>query len=431
MRPARCRWREGEPPYVSAILQRYVTALQYRDFRWVWLGSLAGQSAYWALIVARGALVLEMTGSSALVGIATFAAMGPRFIMPPLAGFLADRFDRRAILATSYTLQLGHGVVLTALAFAGVLEVWHIIVLSLLNGSFRTFQMTATQTLIPNVVGREHWLNAIALNQASLQGARLVGPLLILPALWYGPAPAFLVSTAFYAVGIAGILAVRVRSTGDLQRGSAFGASLWVAAKYAWSDARLRSLFIIIALHCSMTMSFESMLPVLARDSLGNADLGTGFLMMGVGAGALVGVMGIAGAQSATGRGRLLLVTGLLSGLGMPVVAVATTPTVALIGAAIMGGSQAAFMAIGGAMVQSLAPEGMRGRITGLNQINIGGTMAVVNLANGFAADAFGAPTVLWTLGMGFLLVVALSLAWGAMRGIYGGAIPIPIRRPA
>ena len=73
----------------------------------------------------------------------------------------------------------------------------------------------------------------------------------------------------------------------------------------------------------------------------------------------------------------------------------------------------------------------MRGRITGLNQINIGGTMAVVNLANGFAADAFGAPTVLWTLGMSFLLVVALSLAWGAMRGIYGGAIPIPVRRPA
>ncbi len=414
---------------MRAVLQRYGTALQYRDFRWVWLGSLSGQSAYWALIVARGALVLNMTGSSALVGVATFAAMAPRFIMPPLAGFLADRFDRRAILVSSYGLQFGHGVVLTALAFADVLVVWHIVVLSLLNGSFRTFQMTATQTLIPNLTPREHLLNAIAMNQASLQGARLVGPLLILPALVYGPAPAFLASTAFYIVGIASILAVRVRSTGDLARGARFGSSLWAAAKYAWSDPQLRTLFILIALHCSMTMSFESMLPVLARDSLGNPNLGTSYLMMGVGAGALVGVIGIAGIRSAQGRGRLLLITGALSGLAMLLLAVAPTAPLALVGAAGMGGSQAAFMALGGAMVQSLAPEGMRGRITGLNQINIGGTMAAVNLVNGFAADAFGAPEVLWTMGVGFTAVVVLSLiVSGSARGIYRGAVAVPVR---
>ena len=99
--------------------------------------------------------------------------------MPPLAGYVADRFDRRNVLVAAYSFQFGHVVVLTALAFAGVLEVWHIVVLSLLNGSFRAFQMTATQTLIPNLVPREHLLNAIAMNQLSLQGSRLVGPGLI------------------------------------------------------------------------------------------------------------------------------------------------------------------------------------------------------------------------------------------------------------
>ena len=373
---------------VRAILHRYGVALQYRDFRWVWLGSLGGQSAYWALIVARGALVLEMTGSSTLVGVTTFAAMAPRFIMPPLAGYMADRFDRRAVLASAYGFQLGHAVVLTALAFADVLVVWHIVVLSLLNGSFRTFQMTATQTLIPNLVAREHWLNAISMNQVSLQGSRLVGPGLIAPALLlYGPSAAFLACTAFYVVGIVGILAIRTRSTGELTSGSKIGASLWVAARYAWSDPQLRALFILIALHCSMTMSFESMLPVLARDILGDTNAGTSYLMMGVGAGALVGIIGIAGLQSASGRGRLLLITGAFSGVSMVVLAVSSSATTALLGTAVMGGSQAAFMAVGSAMVQSLAPEGMRGRITGLNQINVGGTMALVNLVNGFAAD--------------------------------------------
>ena len=421
---------------LRAILHRYVVALQYRDFRWIWLGSLGGQSAYWALIVARGVLVLEMTGSSSLVGVTTFAAMVPRVIMPPLAGYVADRFDRRNVLVAGYSFQFGHVVVLSVLAFAGVLEVWHIVILSLLNGSFRAFQMTATQTLIPNLVPREHLLNAIAMNQLSLQGSRLVGPGLIAgPALiaplmfTYGPKAAFVASAVFYLVGIAGILAVRTRSSGDLGSGSKVGASLGVAARYAWSHPQMRVLFILIALHCAMTMSFESMLPALARDSLGDANASVSYLMMGVGAGALVGVIGIAGLQSAAGRGRLLLISGVLSGASMAVLAISDSVTVALIGVAAMGGSQAAFMAIGSAMVQSLAPDGMRGRISGLNQINVGGTMAMVNLGNGFAADAYGAANVLWVMGLGFLAFVAVSLmVSSSLRAIYRGAIADPVR---
>ena len=140
------------------------------------LGSLGGQSAYWALIIARGVLVLEMTGSSTLVGVATFAAMVPRFLMPPLAGYLADRFDRRSVLVIAYVLQFFNVLALAGLAFADLLTVGILIALSLLNGTFRAFQMTATQALVPNLVPQRDLLNAIALNQMSLQGARLVGP---------------------------------------------------------------------------------------------------------------------------------------------------------------------------------------------------------------------------------------------------------------
>ena len=413
----------------AAFLSRYIVALRYRDFLWIWLGSLGGQSAYWALIVARGVLVLEMSGSSTLVGVTTFAAMAPRFVMPPLAGFLADRFDRRNILAAAYILQFGHSVALTALAFAGVLEVWHIIVLSVLNGSFRTFQMTATQSLIPNLVPREHWLNAIALNQVTQQGSRLVGPGLIAPALIFvGADAAFLVSSSFYLAGVGGIMAVRTRSSGGLSRGAGFGASLLEAARYAWSHPQLRSLFILVALHCSMTMAFESMFPVFARDVLDQSKAGVSYLMMGVGAGALVTVMVIAGLGPELRRGRLLLIAGMASGASLLALAAATTTTTAVLAAAGMGGSQAAFMATSGVMVQSLAPDEMRGRITGLNQINIGGTMAVVNLVNGFAADAVGAPRVLVLLGMGFLLVMAASFVLATVRGIYGGSVAIAVR---
>ena len=139
------------------------------------------------------------------------------------------------------------------------------------------------------------------------------------------------------------ILAIRTRSTGELSSGARIGASLWVAARYAWSDPQLRALFILIALHCAMTMSFESMLPVLARDVLGDTDAGTSYLMMGVGAGALVGIIGIAGLQSASGRGRLLLITGVFSGVSMVVLAVSSSATTALLGTAVMGASPGGF----------------------------------------------------------------------------------------
>lgn len=416
-------------PRPLTFWQRYTIALHYRDFVWIWLGSLGGQSAYWALIVARAVLVLDMSNSSALVGITTFAAMFPRVIFPPLAGYAADRFDRRTVLATSYVLQLSHAVVMTMLAFAGVLEVWHVIVLSFLNGSFRTFQMTTTQTLIPNLVPREHWLNAIALNQVTTQGSRLVGPAIVVPALLLvGPKAAFLASSSFYLLGVLGILMVRTRSSGGLEKGASIGSSLMEAARFAWSHPQIRSLFILVALHCSMTMAFESTFPVFSRDVLGGGKAGVSYLMMGVGSGALVTVVYIAGVRGAVARGRLLFILGITSGLSMFALALSTTMLTSVLAAAFMGASQAGFMACSGAMVQSLAPDEMRGRISGLNQINVGGTMAMVNLVNGFAADAYGAPPLLITLGLGFTVVMAGSLLLTTARSFYAGAIALPVR---
>ncbi len=406
------------------IYLRGSAALHYPDFRWVVLGNLSGQSAYWALIIARGVFILAMTGSSGLVGVATFAAMAPRFVVPPLAGYVSDRFDRKTVLATAYGLQLGHAVLLAVLALTGTLAVWQLVGLALIDGAFRTFQITAAQSLIPNLVPRDRLLNAVALNQLAIQGSRLVGPAIIAPALLLqGPEAAFVASVFLYGFGIVSVMAIRVRSSGNLAGGAQIAASLWAAYRFVWWNRPLRWLFILAALHCAMTMSVESMLPVLARDALGEATASVSYLMMGIGAGSVVGVVAVAGLQGAAMRGQALLISGLLSGASMLVLAISGNVEVAIIGAAAMGASQAAFMAIAIAMIQSIAPDGMRGRITGLEQINIGGNMAILNLVNGFAVDAVGAPAVLSVLGVGFVIVVAVSLGIATLRAIYSGAV--------
>ena len=133
---------------VRTSLSRYTAALEYPEFRTMWLASLAAQAAAWALIVARGWLVFDMTGSSMVVGIVTFAAMAPLLFMPPIAGVLADRFDRRNVLAATYAVNLVHNLILAVLAATGLINEWHLVVLSIVNGMARATQQSVVQAAV-------------------------------------------------------------------------------------------------------------------------------------------------------------------------------------------------------------------------------------------------------------------------------------------
>jgi MFS family permease len=143
-----------------------------------------------------------------------------------------------------------------------------------------------------------------------------------------------------------------------------------------------------------------------------------------VGSGALVAVLIVAGVRTEWAKGRLLLLMGVLSGASLLGLAFSPNLQFAVLAAAFMGGSQSGFMAISSAMVQSLSPDAMRGRISGLNQINVGGTMAAVNLGNGFLADAMGPEVALYILGTSFMVVMLLSLSGATLRKVYSAGTP-------
>src|SRR5262245_35703611 len=193
---------EGALSFSRGVLGRYVAALEFRDFRRLWSANLAAQAAAWALIVTRGWLVYDMTDSSMAVGLVTFAAMVPLVLVPPFAGVLADRVDRRSLLAWTYAINLFHNLLLAFLALTGLMAEWHIIVLSLVNGAARAAQTSTSQALAANLVPRHRLLNALSLSSATQHGARLVGPGLAAPllALLGGPA-AFFLCTFFYDFG--------------------------------------------------------------------------------------------------------------------------------------------------------------------------------------------------------------------------------------
>jgi MFS family permease len=155
--------------FARATFGRYGAALEFPEFRTMWLAHLSAQAAGWALIVARAWYIFELTHSSWVVGLVTFAAMAPMMIMPPIAGVLADRVDRRTLLAVTYLINLAVTLVLAILAVFGALNEWLVIVLTLANGLARATQQSTSQALAANLVPPHRLLNALSLTAATQQ----------------------------------------------------------------------------------------------------------------------------------------------------------------------------------------------------------------------------------------------------------------------
>jgi MFS family permease len=152
----------------------------------------------------------------------------------------------------------------------------------------------------------------------------------------------------------------------------------------------------------------------------------TGFatLMMGTGVGALIGSILIGGVQSRLSRGRLYLAMGILSGLGEVLLSFAPNVGFAFLAAAIMGGSQAAFMTMGQALMQSLAADEFRGRIASLNTLSFGGIMALMNLFNGFLGTHTTAASILLADGILFATIMLASVSFAVPRDVYIRGMP-------
>lgn len=384
------------------------------------MASLSAGAASWALIVARGWLVFDLSDSSLWVGVVTFVAMIPRVLVTPFSGYLADRFDRRKVLATMFGLNLAHNLVLAVIVMMGSVTIWQLVVLSFVNGSIRAAQLPAGSALIPNLVPKNLLLNAIALNQATMNGSRLLGPLAIAPLLaTTGVGGAFLLCSGFYAVSLVQALRVRTSSTGEIDPNRSFVSNMFEGLVYVYHRPVLRAVVVMALFHCGLTMSFESLLPVLSTQRLNAEGAGFSYLMMAVGAGALVAVTGMAGVTSESIKGKLFLNLGVLSGLTPAILAISGSMPMALFAAMAMGASQAGFMTITHTMIQSVTADRVRGRVGAVYSVHIGGMMASANLVNGGMADYVNAATLLLIGGAGFVVVMFASWQGITLRRIY------------
>ena len=413
----------------------HLAALKHRDYRFTWTANMFSGAGMWTFIVAVSWLILQKSDRSGDVGIVTFASMLPFLVVSPIAGLVADRFDRKSVARLTFIANGVITAIVAAMVIADVLTLWHLALLTFASGCMRSMQEPAMASLIPNQVPREDLLNAVTLNAATRHGARFFGLLVASPMLaidFIGPSGVLVLSATLQLAGTLLISLIRTRSTGEMIPRRGIARNMADGLVYIYTNRMIAIFVMLVAVHCALVMSFDSVLPVFSRDELGAVDGSVlGYIVMGFGVGSLIGTVLMAGVRNERSKGNWLLWTAIISGLSP--IALAFAPnlplnvpaTIAV--SAVVGGSQSTFMALTTTYVQTIAPDRLRGRISSLYILHAGGIMAFANLGYGFLADAFSSPPILYGSALIFLaFLVAFAVGLPDLRRVYrtGQAVP-------
>jgi MFS family permease len=382
-------------------------SFHHRPYCWLWLSNLAGSSGRWALVLVLSAQLLQMTRSSFWVGLGLFLTQGPVLLMAPYSGALADRFDRRMLNVVSAGLSAAITGLLALLTWRGLASLPAVLVLSLAFGFSFVFQMTLRSTLVPSLVPPAKLLNAVSLFQVGTQGAQFLGPALATPFLAsQGAAPAWALCAVLYAVSawLSVFVGERRASAGQSSdRHRLMDSLVYLRARpLAWAA------ILAVAVHCSLTMAYPGMLPMFVSTDLGASPSIYGLLVSAIGLGAVIGSLILAGISGSRYRPALFLISLVGSGVSLTVMALGPSVSVALIAGFFVGSTQAAFMSMTLALIQSSVEDEFRGRATSLYQMITLAPMAVFGWGMGGLADITQPRPLMAVSGVAFLIVMAI-----------------------
>lgn len=344
------------------------SALSHRSFRIVWIGSLFAYIAQWVQQVAFAWVAYEVTGSALMLGLILGIRALPMLLLAPFSGVAADRYDRRRLLAASQLANALVAVVTAAMLAADIIQTWHLFALVIIAGISGTFERNLRQAIVLDLVPREAGANAVALNNMGLAGARVFAPVISgLLIVWIGAAGNFLIQGLVYLGVAVSLVAVHSTQRPRPEKPLPAWASLREGLSFSAGNPSVRVLFVsgLIPFFILIPV-WGTLLPVYARDIFNTGPQALGLLFSAVGLGGLIG--GVIGAF--IGRyDRLGLVSlGALAMFAFGLVGVGLSPTLlaALPFLVLAGVGEFLNIVANQTMLQMVAPERMRGRVTSL-----------------------------------------------------------------
>jgi len=389
------------------VLPAGMRALAHRNFRFYFAGQAVSILGSWIQQVAMAWLVYRITGSAALLGVTAFAALIPQLLIGPLAGAWVDKHDKRRALLWVQALLTTQALLLAWLTWMDWVSAWLLVAMSALMGVLNSFDTPLRQSLISAFVGRREDLpNALALNAMLFNSGRFIGPPiagLLLANL--SEAACFAVNALSFLALIAAVSSIRLHALPRAQ--GSMGDVFREGVVYAWHTWLVRMLILtLIALNLTAS-AYAVLLPVFARDVFAGDARTLGWLWGAAGCGAFLSTLYLATRQSMPGLVRSIVWGAAMSALALAVFGLTRQLPVALAAMVVLGfGISVSNVGIN-MVLQSTAPDRLRGRVVSFFTSARFGFDALGGLIAGVLATALGAGVTLALEGgvlLGFVL---------------------------
>jgi len=350
-------------------------SLRYGDYRNLWLGQVGASASMWMEQIARPFLILELTDSALMLGLVTAVRMIPQLLVGIWAGVLADRMDKKKILAVSQAVTFLMHLVTAALIFSGAIEAWMVFVTTFISGSSMAFNQPARQSLIAKIVPTGSLHNAIALNSAAVNFMRIGGASIagaILAFTDFGEL--YLIQALIYIGVIWTTMRISIKTEPANKAKTSMFAELGEGFKATNEDRTILYILVLSLVIFIWGVPYQSVfIPLLATEELGIGRSGGAQLVAVTGAGALIGSLTVATIGSSIRRRGLIMLTMLcIFSLALMVLANAPMVIVAIPALLVSGAMQTSYMSVAHAYVLGRAAPEFHGRIMSLFSLDRG-----------------------------------------------------------
>jgi MFS family permease len=386
-------------------------ALRHRNYRLFFVGQGTSLIGTWLQTTAMSWLVYRLTGSAFLLGVVGFCSQLPLLLLSPFAGVLSDRWKRRTILRVTQSMALLQASIIAALVLTKVVQPWHIIILSLFLGVVNSFDIPARQSFMMEMVEDKNDLsNAISLNSALVNSARLIGPAIagILIAL-VGEGACFTLNALSFIAVISALSMMKVKERPAHPKNKKILTELKEGYKYVSGFRPIRSILLNMSLATLIGLPYATLMPIFAKNIFHGGPHTMGFLISSIGAGALCGAFYLASRKSVLGLGRHIYIAEAVFGAALIVFSFTTIVPLAMCVLFFAGAGMVSMIAASNTILQTISDEDKRGRVMSFYAI-AAGVSTFGNLIYGSLAAAIGAPRAL-TIGGSLMILGALLFA--------------------
>ena len=409
---------------------RSLRAFRHRNFRLFYIGQAISLVGSWMQAVAQSWLVLVLTDDPLMLGLVAAAQWLPVLFLGLFGGLIADALPKRQTLVVVESLMGVLAIVLGLLTLAGVVEVWMVLVLAAFLGCLNAVEMPVRQAFAVEMVGREDIVNAVALNSALFNGARVIGPAVAgLAIAAFDISIAFLINGFSYVGVVAALLLMRdaeLHLRPPIARPHSVGdvvASVGEGVGYVRTTPLVLFAVVTVGLAATIGMNFQVTIAPFARDTLGGDASTFGFLMTASGLGSVTAALFLATRRRASARAIGVGAVGL--GTGLVIAALLPQFGVALVALFVAGAGAIWMAANGNTLIQSTVPDELRGRVMSVYTTVFAGSTPFGGIIAGALASALGAAAAIGIGGAVTIVVGGIALLWlRAHRARVGSAPP-------